>query len=236
MQENLNLLEKMSTVTIANCDIGIYNGGPVGVLVSGGADSALLLYIILKYVKHHPIHVYSKLNKFSNSEQETAVDNVISTCVNLNNRKISDIIVHKLYADDADEMNFFSMCNSALNSGNIDILYQGLTIFPDKEVWKDWPRTYNFQENYEIRIDGIEHSLWGIENFGGNQLRSVDNRLYKPMMNKTKKDVAAMYRELGIESELYSKTRSCENGEVVLKNCGECWWCRERIWGFGYLH
>lgn len=235
IQENSNLLANMTTVTVANCNIGIYTGGPVGVLVSGGADSAALLYIILSHVKSNPIHIYSKLNKFTQIEQEPAVDNVIATCLSLTNRPSTDVVVHKMFADEADEMNFFTMCNTALDSGQIDILYQALTVFPDQSVWDAWPRTYNFQENYEVRAPGVQHSLWGIENFGNDPARSVDNRLYKPLMNKTKQDIVAIYRELNIESELYPKTRSCENESIVVKNCGECWWCRERIWAFGYL-
>lgn len=235
IQENLDLLSNMTTVTVANCNIGIYNKGPVGVLVSGGADSAVLLYIILTHVKNNPIHIYSKLNKSRQIEQEPAFDNVISTCLALTNRPSTDVVIHKVFTDGADEIAFFTMCNNALKSGQVDILYQGLTIFPDQSVWDDWPRTYNFQENYEVRSPGTQHSLWGIENFGNDPARSVDNRLYKPLVNKTKKDIAAIYRELGIESELYPKTRSCENEAIIVKNCGDCWWCRERIWGFGYL-
>jgi hypothetical protein len=187
----------------------------------------------MTHVKNNTIHIYSKLNKASQIEQEPAIDNVIATCAALSNNE--NFVIHKLVADDASEMNFFSMCNTALNSGEVDILYQGLTVFPDQEIWNNWPRTYNFQENYEIRVPGVVHSLWGIENFGNNPERSVDNRLYKPLMNKNKKDIAAIYKELGIESELYPKTRSCESEISVAGNCGECWWCRERIWAFGYL-
>jgi tRNA(Ile)-lysidine synthase TilS/MesJ len=99
IQENSNLLANMTTVTVANCNIGIYNNGPVGVLVSGGADSAVLLYILLTHVKNHPIHIYSKLNEASQIHQEPAVDAVISTCLALTNRPATDVTVHKIFAD-----------------------------------------------------------------------------------------------------------------------------------------
>jgi tRNA(Ile)-lysidine synthase TilS/MesJ len=232
IEENLNLASKMNIMSIAGCDIGIYNDGPVGVLVSGGADSAVLLYIIMQYV-NKPIHIYSKINAGILAEQGPALDNVVEICSSITGNK--NYVVHKIVPEATDHLNYFTMCNAALDSGEVDILYAGLTSFPENEVWADWPLTSNFQENLEARAPGITHSLWGIENFGSDPARSVDNRYYKPWVNKTKKDIAAMYRELNIEADLYPKSRSCESETTLVKHCGDCWWCKERIWAFGYL-
>lgn len=222
----------MQYVSIAGIDIGIYSNGPVGVLVSGGADSAILLYVIMQYVTS-TIHIYSSINTGIVSEQGPAFDNVVSTCSKLTGN--TNIVIHKNVLDVDESADYFKMCNNALDSGEVDILYKGLTVFPDHDIWKDWLLTPGFQENYDIRPPGVMQSLWGIENFGGDPNCTIGDRLYKPWVNKNKQDIALIYRALGVEAELYPITRSCEAWPMEGQNCGKCWWCRERIWGFGYL-
>jgi hypothetical protein len=223
---------ELKIISIAGIEIGIYNSGPVGVLVSGGADSALLLYVIMKHVTQ-PIHVYSSINTGIVKEQGPAFDNVVETCSRLTNN--NNFVVHKNVLDVDDSSVFFKMCNDALESKEVDILYSGVTVFPDHAIWSGWPLTSNFEENYNVRSPGVKHSLFGIKDFGGDPNCTLDHRLYKPWINYNKQHIASMFRELDIESELYPITRSCESSTIVVKNCGECWWCRERIWGFGYL-
>jgi 7-cyano-7-deazaguanine synthase in queuosine biosynthesis len=49
---------------------------------------------------------------------------------------------------------------------------------------------------------------------------------------------AAMWlaNELGVLQDLLELTRSCEGGPVetekFTKECGVCWWCLERQWGY----
>jgi tRNA(Ile)-lysidine synthase TilS/MesJ len=45
-------------INIDGISIGLYKNGPVGVGVSGGADSAVLLYILMSNIKNH-IHIYN---------------------------------------------------------------------------------------------------------------------------------------------------------------------------------
>jgi 7-cyano-7-deazaguanine synthase in queuosine biosynthesis len=44
-----------------------------------------------------------------------------------------------------------------------------------------------------------------------------------------------LYRELAVEQELFPFTRSCETDAHTTGHCGHCWWCKERLWAFGYL-
>jgi 7-cyano-7-deazaguanine synthase in queuosine biosynthesis len=63
-----------------------------------------------------------------------------------------------------------------------------------------------------------------------------------PWANTDKKGIAKMYREENLIDTLLPVTRSCEydpNCEFFddiedpgLGHCGECWWCKEREWGF----
>ncbi len=64
---------------------------------------------------------------------------------------------------------------------------------------------------------------------------SVDTRVYVPFANLNKKNIAGIYKELGVEKSLFIKTRSCETEDHYPGHCGKCWWCHERLWAFGYL-
>lgn len=232
MEENYELTAKLQYKKIAGFDIGIYNDGPVGILVSGGADSALLLYVLMKECTG-TIHIYTNINTGVVKEQGPAFDNVVATCSSLTGN--TNFVLHKNVLDNDTSLDYFNMCNDAINSQEVDIMYTGMTKFPAFEVWaQTWPRTSNFQENYEQRAPNRYIPLWGMT-MSDDPRCSAGNRLYKPWANLNKQDIAAMYRELGVEAEIYPITRSCENDRYLVKHCGDCWWCYERVWGFGYL-
>ena len=60
---------------------------------------------------------------------------------------------------------------------------------------------------------------------------------FRPLINVDKKGVAEHYSRLGVLEDLFPLTRSCEEDNVYTfeEHCGDCWFCRERKWGFGRL-
>ena len=64
--------------------------------------------------------------------------------------------------------------------------------------------------------------------------KNLNNLLSPWITNLPKKEIAKLYKILDIEN-LYSMTRSCESLTVLDAHCGECWWCKERMWAFGKL-
>jgi hypothetical protein len=70
------------------------------------------------------------------------------------------------------------------------------------------------------------------------------NYSYRPFVNIDKKGICELYNNLGVLDELFPLTHSCENYNEhtmmqldLSKHCGLscCWWCQERLWGFGKL-
>ena len=58
----------------------------------------------------------------------------------------------------------------------------------------------------------------------------------RPLINIDKKGVREHYVTQGVLEELFPLTRSCETHTTDFsEHCGECWFCRERQWGFGRL-
>ena len=66
------------------------------------------------------------------------------------------------------------------------------------------------------------------------------NRVH-PLINLNKEGVADIYKQFGLMDNLFPITRSCEHADPILTNnftthCEkDCWWCWERLWGFGRI-
>lgn len=234
-------------INIENISIGIYKQGPIGIGISGGADSAVLLYILMKNCQQ-PIHIYNMMAEFRRPVLERHFDAVVKICAELTDNK--NYTVHKQYVEPDESAEFYiAMLTNALDKKEIDIVYLGLTKFPPKEVWSVWPGQQPDWHN-EFRLGEKEHPLFGFSipvdratDFSTVPLTtdgrkvdslSLDERAYIPLFNHDKKSIARLYRALDLEHSLLPVTRSCENDNHPGSHCGTCWWCRERIWAFGY--
>ncbi len=201
----------MKTVTVANIDVDIHSEG-VGISCSGGADSSLLLYILMKHAEC-PIHIFTCASEQKNYSSINSSIDVIKKCIELTNNK--NIFHHIHFVDQQTTKNFYLYSHFKL----IKILYTAITRNPPKEV------TDTF----------IEESTEDWER-GPDQTRDLyhrNNSVYTPFHRIDKKAIASMYQELGLVDTLFPLTRSCENNTIVQGHCGECWWCEERLWAFG---
>jgi len=236
-------------ISVANIPIGIYRDGPVGVGVSCGADSALLLYIIMSNVKE-TVHIYNMMAVKRRDALENYFFDVVKKCSELTGNTNYQIHREIVEPDESAEY-YINMLTSALDKKEVDIVYLGVTKFPPKTVYKSWEYQQPDWHN-EFRSDEIEHPLFGFtipvdkaESFGeecpitidGNPIDELklDERAYIPWFNHNKKDIAKMYESLDLLDTLFPVTRSCEDDKHIGSHCGVCWWCEERLWAFGEL-
>jgi len=229
--------------------IGLYKDGPIGVGVSGGADSAVLLYILMANISH-PIHIYNMWSTKRKNIFGKNLDAVIEKCSQLTSN--TNYIVHKFQSEPDESIEFyFNMLTDALNKKEVDMIYLGITSFPPREVFLKFDCQQPDWHN-EFRSGEVDHPLFGLtipvdkaDDFGescpisidGKPLDSLtlDTRAYIPLFNHNKKDIAKLYKHLDLEKTLLPVTRSCETDEHPDSHCGKCWWCQERIWAFGNL-
>jgi hypothetical protein len=237
----------LNYIDIDGITIGLYESGPVGVGVSCGADSAVVLYILMSNIKSH-IHIYNMMAEYRRPILEKHFDDVVATCSRLTGN--TNFTVHKSYVEPDESAEFYiDMLTSALDRKEVDIVYLGLTKFPPLEELSKWPNQQPDWHN-KFRAAEDEHPLFGFSipvelatSFSEVPLTTdgrvvdkltIDERAYIPFFNHDKRDIARIYRTLGVEQSLLPVTRSCENDKHPGSHCGECWWCRERIWAFGY--
>lgn len=221
----------MKTLTINEIPIDIHDDKTIGLSLSGGADSALLLYILMTHTDK-PIHLFSFFPKEKRIIAMPAVERVVNRVCELTGK--NNIVHHKIDIEVYDNKLLPTVMNEYITRGEIDIIYTGLTIFPPDDViseWEDKP----FEVAYEIRQDnGLHRNLY--YGFDDNMQPTFEkSTFYRPYMNYNKRYIAGIYRELDLEESLFPYTRTCEDITILDGHCGKCFWCKEREWGFGHL-
>jgi hypothetical protein len=220
-------------INISGIDIGIYNEGPIGIGVSGGADSALLLYILMSNTSQ-PIHIYNMWSSSRKYSFAKSFESVIKTCSELTGN--TNYYIHKVQVEPRESNEFFfNMITDALNKKEIDIVYMAVTNFPPKEVYLEFMQQQQDWHN-KFRSDEVTHPLFGLTI--SDELETplvLDERVYVPFRNHNKKDIAELFDNLNLKENLLPVTRSCEDDDHRDSHCGKCWWCQERIWAFGNL-
>ena len=243
---------QLEYIEIDGLPIGLYKDGPVGIGASGGADSSIVMYILFKNITHD-LHIYTVIGDYRRHATEKSFDNVVAKCAELTGK--TNYFVHKIHNADQSPERLLNTYDAAINTGEVDIVYTGITMFPPDNEYADWPDTEDWLANQpyhvEYRKESNTRPLFGIEipipndtiyewspitigSVRKDKITACD-KVYNPFINHNKKHIARLYKALGVEDTLFPVTRSCENDSYPDSHCGNCWWCYERKWAFGRL-
>jgi len=209
------------------------NWKAVGVQLSGGLDSALLLYLTTKTIKENNLDV--KILPFS-IEVPSKAKNLSSA------RKIISVVSDLLDAEDIilpgkelfmpeeksthkrnkKNMYFNREVKNLLRSGEVDFEFNGNTKNPPSKVRK------KFINNKVGRMRDRDART------------SIYNGTYSasPHAMIDKQGIISLYIKHDLIDILATHTLSCDaNISDIIKfqmdiPCGKCWWCNERKWGF----
>lgn len=210
----------MKTIEVyQNITLDLYSK-PVGICVSGGADSALLLYLLMLH-KTSPLHIFTFAGENKKLKNPKASIDVISKVASVTNNY--DFEQHILYGPYQTRENLSQLPLQYLESGQIDKVYTGRTKNPPAEVMATF---------HDKNSENDERDPTVVRPF-------YSGSYYRPWTNLDKKDIAAIYRHYDLMDSLFPFTRSCEwlnpethGDEPDFEHCGKCWWCEERAWGF----
>lgn len=209
-------MEISKKINIAGLNIDIHNLSSIGISFSGGADSSLLLYILLKNI-NIPLHIYTFLSDSKKIIAEPIAERVIHKCAELT--KNNNFIHHKEYINTQTPDVIYGIMGEKLKQGQVQLIYTGMTKFPDDTV----------MEKFEEKLDE-----WLVQNRHSSKIHALyfgNSKFYRPFMNLNKKNIANLYAELKLLKSLFPLTRSCENINSPDKHCGRCFWCEERFGG-----
>jgi 7-cyano-7-deazaguanine synthase in queuosine biosynthesis len=194
--------------------------GNLGLSLSGGADSALLAYILMKNATG-PVHFFTVASRIKHRATINSSVNVINKCIELTGN--TNVFHHIQYVEKQQREEFFKFLENQVDNKLVDIIYTATTNIP--------PRLE--LEKFSAKLD--EDILSRRDSLMLKSLYSHTKKFYNPFINIDKKDIKKMYEELNILDSIFPLSRSCESLELSLGHCGKCWWCEERFWAFSRL-
>lgn len=206
----------MKTINIAGVDIDIVDGN-IGASISGGADSAVLAYILAKYAPG-PLKFYSFVSEQKFKRVEKYSKQVISKVMELTG---NDNISHHIKVfDSQDYVKLMSFLMDKVLIKEVDIMYLAVTETPPVDVLESFNEKMK-SAVFNLREPGVIKDVY------------TRNRMeYNPFRNINKQGIKNIYDELGLLDSLYPLTFSCEALQDVQEHCEKCWWCEERKWAF----
>lgn len=203
------------------------------VQVSGGLDSALLLFLTAKALNE--LGSTTRITPLS-LEVPTKVKNlasarkVIDTVAGITGypylQKGVEVIMPKEEAHPDRKNKFFSqVVQNLMRDLGGDFEFNGNTKNPPESVRQEF-RDDEWREM--TRDDRTTIYNW--------------KSSASPHAFNDKRGIVFLYKKFGIVEALATHTLSCDIDldEKIERNlptpCGECWWCRERAWGFASNH
>lgn len=172
-----------------------------GMFISGGADSALLLYMLAK-AGHYIIPV--TIDRTSRHHQ---LGHAVAVVEWVRLQFPEQILQHHIreVSEDNIESERAIIKKELERDCNIDTWVNGMTNNP--------PVKFDSDEERDTRRDDNLTKWWG-----GNNIR--------PFYNVDKSVIIGLYNKLDLH-ELLDLSFSCEVSDPA---CGKCWWCEEREW------
>ena len=200
----------------------------VGIKISGGADSALVAYMLASYVaKYRPdINIIPiSLNVEGKHYQQIFASKVLDKVSELTGVKFGKHYYKTISASTSEiyvagQDNFM---RELYSDKTIDVHFVGITANP--------------LESEAPHLFGPKKGLPSDDRRKLPEKRpQFDGGSWRPLINTDKRGVAEHYSNLNLMDTLFPLTRSCEAyTEDFSHHCGKCWFCQERLWGFGRL-
>jgi hypothetical protein len=194
--------------------IDIDTSKKIGVLLSGGMDSAIMLFLLLKEIKDNNLTVDLTVYNVPNVNDNAAVyaGNIVEFLEKYFN---TDIKFKSIGNGHAEPLKLIRQpAAEILATKEIDIIYSGQNQFPpEARLWT----AYKSAQGKFIRRDP--------------RLPDPDNVRF-PFVKLYKNHILDLYRQFNI-LELAAITHSCTAQKTG--TCKECLWCVERTWAFTQL-
>ena len=198
--------------------------------ISGGADSAILLWMLINYCEEHipdaEIHVITSANPIKgwyNAKWSTSVlDRILEIT------KTTLIKSHyTFYSTDQIREELDDVEKMQQDLHGITFTVHGTNQNPPLDIKFDTKNNRHKPRDPGHGRPTLYESAPGITR-------------WMPVMGVDKRMIAHLYNHFNMLEELLPYTRSCEQHAEenmdtpswMVTHCGECWWCKEREWGF----
>ncbi len=204
------------------------NTTKLGISMSGGADSAILCYLVAKHLHEinssiviHPFSCNWAVRPWSQGKVEGIVKEIKSSTGYKHFGQIYkfNIGMDEIVQGDDHKAKVFGYYTAfMLNNKLIDHFFSGKTKNPPFEV----------METFKDQIRQTDRDAPTEKNIYKHHTETI------PFAMVDKRFVIDMYKKNNLLNTLLPLTRSCEGSEDITDNfkgtCGRCWWCNEREW------
>lgn len=201
----------------------------IWVSISGGVDSALLMYLLVKYVYENNLNVsitpWTIVDLYRPGNDE-AVKKIISCIQSRYPYHIEENIIDYFYKEKTKKEHSKEFWDRIFKTNRYDLYMNGLTTTPPIDVMK--------------KLNMYDHFLHMTTQLGDTRTLPDQNNLiyqkntrmdvYNPFINIDKSQLAKIYYEEDLMDDLFPLTQSCI---APKRPCYTCWWCTEKNWAFG---
>ena len=200
-------------------DFPIEDGKRIAMKLSGGADSAIVLYSICKALedmgkKNEKIVVFTTVLK-TKPYQKYYTSQIIDW---LEERFSVTFEQIANYAEGLDDYVPQQTVLRNQHEDKFDVIFAGVNKIPPSKVvskFKDPGPNDNRSELHFKRVNN-------------------NSKVFcLPLFQSDKSKVAELYDFHDVRKTLLPLTRSCEGYGDLQKPCMKCWWCEEKHWAFG---
>jgi hypothetical protein len=219
------LILKTSQDTI-NISLEKYSG--LSIEISGGIDSATLLYIISEYIEKNNLNLKLYAITIPNKTDGMAAYHSMLV-IDFVKKKFPDVYIEHI-------INATIRTGGAKNYLTTKIRYElfrdqkiqghihGVTANPPDDS------DFNFVKPSRYYIKSLTDRTKNQTKLRTIQIDNKDFDLLTPFGGIDKKGVCEITEIKNIKTKLLLITKSCT--DKVEYQCGKCWWCQERAWGF----
>jgi 7-cyano-7-deazaguanine synthase in queuosine biosynthesis len=208
----------------------------IGLWISGGADSALLCFLLADHIKQTqlPVKIQPLTIDYKKPFQNigVAVKNKVIELLDAEDVFLEHIVYNLETTNNLAKV-FHGKNYDNFKENRFQVLFSGISTNPPKEVQENF-RWGVLPDVEAKRGETVEKTTvrYFVQEEEGRKYEFLE---IKPFFNINKKEISKMYRERQLIETLFPVTRSCEKPGTVTGHCGECWWCEERLWAFNQL-
>jgi hypothetical protein len=198
----------------------------IGIWISGGTDSAILLYFLCKFITDT-----QKFDRKIFPIIAVQTDNVNSKCEEkaLSIIKLIKSMYPKVYVNELERMTYtrsisHDVMTRSVKMGKLhirsrmftkkhglDILLQAQTVNPKENIGTSYDKRDCYRDN-----------------------PITQHKEYYPFWNVDKKFIAFQYHKYDLMNNIFPLTESCiEDRANQPYPCKSCFWCEEKHWAFG---
>ena len=204
---------------------GVPKEGTIGVVVSGGFDSSLLWHIVYGICKDRG----QKCIPFTVPKNDGALryaDRMLDYSQRAyGGKRLHPFVVNSEGVDWMHENYEGEEVAQQLHQGIVEIFRKGYADYVFSGV-NAYPPNHETLCSYHTpgprNLARASDFMW--------KGKTAKNWILQPFADLTKADLVTMAHQVGCLDDIAELSHSCV--ELIRGRCGECFWCKEREWGF----